>query len=313
MTTNAQRYFKVKGLDQPSNKYYGNPHRIEDESLLPQITLETLGFTRQSVKDQLIGLGRDLIDPDTGKPYTDQLYDDLIAQAVANTEKEFDIVIRPRINQEKQDFNRADFTSYMKLQTQERPIIQVDELVMQFNNQPLMKFQDSWLKVYHRYGQIEVNPDMLLNMTGGLSNLGMMTTVASTGIPLLGSQAGVMGNYGSQEFAPQMLGITYVAGMLPPSPADRGINREWYVHPDLIAYVAKKATIEVLERWGRLILGAGIAGYNIAVDGISTGVQSTQSAENTGSTADIKLLQADMKDIHDNLAAYYGYNMGLIS
>lgn len=86
-----------------------------------------------------------------------------------------------------------------------------------------------------------------------------------------------------------------------------------FIQPDLIAYIAKDAAIEVLERWGRLILGAGIAGYSISMDGISSSIDSTQSAENTGSTADIKLLQTDMKDIRNALKSYYGYNLGVLS
>jgi len=82
----------------------------------------------------------------------------------------------------------------------------------------------------------------------------------------------------------------------------------------LIAYAAKYAAIEVLERWGRTAIGAGIAGFDVSIDGISTNVNSTQSAENTASTADIKLMQADMKHMKDTLMEYYGgRNVGFIA
>lgn len=313
MATNAQRYFKIKGNEGNNfDKYYGNPRRVEDESMLPSITLEALGLKTEIVKQELLGLDNDLIDPSTGKPYTEDFYRTMIDRGVAQAEKQFDIVIRPRINHERLDFNRSDFVSYMYLHTQEKPIIQVDEMIMQFNNQPFMRFEDRWLKVSNRFGQIEVNPDLIMNITNGMNLTPLVNSMSGGGIPFM-NQVGGANSYGSQQFAPQMIGITYVAGMLPPSPADRGINREWYIHPDLISWIAKYAAVEVLERWGRLILGAGIAGYNISVDGISTGVDSTQSAENTGSTADIKLLQEDMKPIEESLRSYYGINLGIIA
>ena len=314
MATNAQRYFKIKGQESGNSfsKYYGNPRRIEDESKLALIDYDALGLTPDIIKGELLGLGDDLVDPTTGKEYTDDFYRDMIDRAASQTEKRFDIVIRPRINHERLDFNRTDFAGYMYLHTKEKPIVQVDEVLMQFNNQPFMKFEDRWLKVNNRFGQIEVNPDLIMNITNGMNLTPLINSMSSGGLPFM-TQVGSADQYGSAQFAPQMIGITYVAGMLPPSPADRGINREWYIHPDLIAYIAKQAAIEVLERWGRLILGAGIAGYNISVDGISTGVESTQSAENTGSTADIKLLQEDMKPLADSLKAYYGINLGIIA
>lgn len=314
MATNAERYFKIKGQEAGNSfdRYYGNPKAIEDESKLSLIDFKALGLTPDIIKNELLGLGDDLVDPTTGKSYTNEFYNSMIDRAVSHVEKKFDIVIRPRINHERLDFNRSDFQGYMYMHTKEKPIIQVDEMLMQFNNQPFMKFEDRWLKVNNRFGQIEVNPDLIMNITNGMNLTPLINSMSGGGLPYM-TQVGGTSSYGSTQYAPQMVGITYIAGMLPPSPADRGINREWYIHPDLISYIAKSAAIEVLERWGRLILGAGIAGYNISVDGISTGVDSTQSAENTGSTADIKLLQEDMKPLADSLQSYYGINLGIIA
>jgi len=306
--TNAQNYFKEnKDSGIQSNKYYGNPKRV-DESLLPQVTLESLGFTVEAVKSQLLGMDSDLVNPATGEPYPDSFYESMIEQAVANTEKELDLTIRPRVTSEAMDYNQTEYNSYMFLRTSERPIIQVDELAMSFNNRPIMKYPDPWIKVTHRFGQLEIQPTLLMQMGDGLQLSNITMNGGLIGLPQATTPFG-----GTPMFSPQMIWITYASGMLPMPASDRGINRGWYVHPDLVAYVAKKATIEVLERWGRLILGAGIAGYGISVDGISTQVDSTQSAENTGSTADIKLLQADMKDIKNNLTAYYGLNIGVLS
>lgn len=305
----VQDYFKVPDTE-PNygmTQFYGNPKKVPDESILPQITLEVLGFTRESVKEQLLGMDHDLVDPATNKPYTDAFYDHMIEQSVGKVENELNIVIRPRLVNERLDYNEAEYNSYMYLRTTQRPILQVDKLMMQFNNSPVMDYPDKWIKVTNLFGQIEVQPTLLMQSATGM----IPNSLTIAGYPS-GNPTSILPNM-NPMWAPQMIGCTYVAGMLPPRPEDRGINQWWFPRPDLIAYVAKQATIEVLERWGRLILGAGIAGYGINVDGISTQVDSTQSAENTGSTADIKLLQTDMKNIKDGLVAYYGYNLGVLS
>lgn len=303
---NVNNYFKTGKNYSDFSDYYGNPRPVPDESLLPKVSLEVLGFTVASVKEQLLGMDKDLTDPNTGKEYPDAFYEHMIEQAVANTEKELDIVIRPRVVTEKQDYNLTDANSLMYVKTYNRPIIQVDDLSLGYNNQKIFKFPDEQIKVNNVYGQIEVQPNIItFSSAGGVPNFSPLMMFP----PMLSSAYSPFNNTRSPQFMAQMIGIKYVAGMLPPDPSERGINRDWYVHPDLVAYTAKKATIEVLERWGRLILGAGIAGYSASIDGISGSVDSTQSAENTGSTADIKLLQTDMKSLKENLQNYYGRNV----
>lgn len=313
----ARSYFSIDNSDEASTSmFYGNPKRIHDISLLDKIDYDALGFTAQSVKDQLLGMDNDLlnmfgvtknlINPDTNKPFEDDYYDAWINQMVAQTEKELNIVIRPRVINERIDYNQTEYNSYMYLRTSEKPIIQVQKLVMMFSNQPLMDYPDEWIKVSNLFGQVEVQPTLLMqNAVGTLPN-----NLTIAGYPA--SPANMI-PYNNPNFIPQMFGISYIAGMLPQPPQEKGINRYWYPHPDLIAYVAKKAAIECLERWGRTILGAGIAGYGIQVDGISSQINSTQSAEYTGSTADINLLKEDMQNLGNSLKAYYGINLGVFS
>lgn len=316
----AQNYFKTPDQDQTidsSNEmFYGNPKRIHDLTLLPKINYDTLGFTVQSVKDQLLGMSDDLLslfgtnrnltNPNTGLTYEDSYYQSFLNQKLAETEKELNIVIRPHLVNERVDYNQTEYNSYTYIRTNERPIIQVQKLKMMFSNEPVMDYPDGWLKVNNLFGQVEVQPTLLLqSATGTLPN---NLTVA--GYPA--SPASLI-PYSNPNFIPQMFGVSYIAGMLPQPPEEVGINREWYPHPDLIAYVAKKAAIEVLERWGRTILGAGIAGFSTNVDGIETQINSTQSAEYTGSTADINLMKEDMESMRANLQAYYGMNLGVLS
>lgn len=291
-------------------RYYGNPKTIKksDYGRLKEITYARLGITVDRVKQELLGMKEDLIDPSTGKEYPDSFYEMYINSACAQVEKEFDITIRPRVKAERLDFNNTDFNSYMYTRTYLRPIIQVDDLRLSFNNTSNFKFPDQWIKVTARYGQIEVQPNFLMGVDSNFNTLGMPLFDSTNLSPM-----SAMYGYGNTQFAPQMVNATYIAGMLPQDPNNIGINEDIFIQPDLITYIAKYAAIEVLEKWGRLVIGAGIAGYSISIDGYSSSVDSTQSAENTASTADIKLIQDDMKDLRNALQSYYGYSMGVLS
>lgn len=293
--------------------YYGNPHFVPKSQYdkLKDVTFKTLGLTVDRVKNELLGMNDDLVDPSTGKGFEDSAYEQFISVAAASAEKEFDIVITPRVVKERVDYNEADFNSYSYLRLSQRPIIQVDDIQMMFNNQSFLKYPDRWIKVSSRFGQVQLLPDFLFQQGSPNSAFSPLSFYPAT-YPA-GFASALQSSYATSMFAPQMLGVTYIAGMLPPDPKDVDINREWYIQPDLISYIAKQAAIEVLERWGRLILGAGIASFSTNVDGISSSIDSTQSAENTGSTADIKLLQEDSKILADGLHDYYGINLGIIS
>lgn len=304
-TEDALNYFKIQGDDDNSTaKFYGNPNILGNTDYT-SVTLDSLGFTVDAVKNQLTGMEEDLTDPVTNEPYQDSYYQAFMEQAVAMAEKEFDIVIRPRRNTDRLDFYREDFNSFVYVRTYERPILHVNQVKMYLNDQTILNYPDKWLKVTNRLGQIELQPSLL---AGGYN--------ASVQVPYLSTSGYPFGTppVPQDQFSPQMLGVDYIAGMIPQPSDEIGINREYYPHPDLIAYCAKYAAIEVLERWGRTVIGAGIAGFDVSIDGISTQVNSTQSAEYTASTADINLMQDDMKHIRETLTSYYGgNNIGFIA
>ena len=305
-TENAMNYFKTpdNSNDPLAKNYYGNPDNSDGVDYT-KITLEDLGFTVDAVKLQLTGMMDELTDPVTGEPYPDSYYESFMEQAVSQAEKEFDIVIRPRLNHDKLDFYRGDFDSFMYVRTYEKPILHVEQVKMYLNDQTILDYPDKWIKVTNRLGQVELQPSLL---AGGFNASMQVPYLSISGYPF-----GVP-PVSQDQFSPQSIGLTYLAGMIP-QPADQhGINRDYYPHPDLIAYCAKYAAIEVLERWGRTVIGAGIAGFDVSIDGISTNVNSTQSAENTASSADIQLIQADMKHIKATLTEYYGgRNIGFIA
>lgn len=309
MSTQSEINNYFKGDSQSNNSlinYYGNPNYL---SLLPDgtnyqdITLDNLGFTPDSVRFELKGMVDDLTNSETGETYEDSDYQSLITQYVSEAENKFDIVIRPRLKFDRADYYRNDFDAYMYIRTEQRPIIHVEDVKIYFNNQNIFDYDDDWIKVSNRMGQVQIQPALFQQGYAQSAMLPLNMTTMLYGIPP------VIQN----EYAPQMIGLSYIAGMLPTTSSDIGINRDVYPRPELIAWVAKKTAIGILERWGRNIIGPGIASFGVSIDGISSQLNTTQSAEYSATKAEIDTLNEELATIEDGLMSYYGgRNIGII-
>ena len=280
-----------------------NPKRI-DLAKIDDVTPADIGLTPYMIKKYMFGLK--IVDPDTKQELDDSVYEHLIDTKIPYAEQQLGIAILPRIvANERHDYYANDFMHYNYIQTYERPILQVNSVEMMYNNQRLEKFPTSWLKVYTRTGEIEINPAVIVGdssvLNGGEAY--MNGTQAISSAPLWG-----LPGIASTDVVPQALQYTYVAGMLPPT--RRGITRDWEVPLDLVQLIAKYVLRELLEIWGDLIIGAGIAGESLSVDGISESTTTTQSAMYTGGAARIKLIDDTIASLEQGLRNRYGYNKG---
>lgn len=292
-----RNYFQIQKQPGAIQTYNGNPDYALGSDY-EDVTLDSLGINIELIKNELMGMERDLVDPVTNEPYPDSFYKMILNRVVAQAEKIFDVAIVPRLQVDRLDYHRSDFNAFSYLHTTMRPILSVKDLLLYYNNQDIMHIPDEWIKVTNRTGQLQVSPSVLMQ--------GLNTTINPTVYPLINSPYGMTPSpFTQMEFAPQMLGVTYVAGMMPHTGKD-GVNYDWMIQPDMLGYIAKLGAIEVLERYGRVILSPGIASYNVSVDGISTGVNTTSSAENSATAGEIRNLQVDMKDIESRLHRFYG-------
>lgn len=108
-------------------------------------------------------------------------------------------------------------------------------------------------------------------------------------------------------FAPQMIKLDYISGMLPRKRAGR--TKPWEIPPELEQLVVKYALKEIYQVWGNLIIGAGIANKSLEIDGISETIGTTQSAMYGGASAQIIQIDSDIKELLDALRSYFGTNM----
>lgn len=291
-------YFQIVPKQGAIQRYTGNPDYSLGEKY-KQVTLSSLGINKKLIQNELLGMNQELVDPITGQPWSDDFYNMIIDRSVARAEKTFDVAIIPRLQVDKLDYHRNDFNAFAYMNTLYKPILNVKDILLYYNNQEILHIPDEWVKVTNRTGQLQVSPSVLMQ--------GLNTTINPTIYPILNSPYGMTPSpYQETEFSPQMLGITYVTGMMPRD--KRGIYRDYMIQPDMLSYIAKLAAIEILERWGRAVLSPGIASYNVSVDGISTGVDTTMSAENSASEGEIRNLREDMLPLEKSLKAFYGTN-----
>lgn len=220
-----------------------------------------------------------------GNKMKEGMLDHYIKSALVHTERMLQICIQPRdVNDEMHDYYSGDFLNWSFLTLQRRPIISVVSLSMNFGTHKMMDIPNDWIRIYSIPGQLQLFP--VSGSAGGL-----ILTQNGSFLPF---QLGIYPN------APQIWKISYRAGMDD-------------VPEDLVEYIMKRASVGILQVWGDLIIGAGIANQTISIDGLSQSIGTTQSPEFSGAGARIKNYVDDMKELERRLKdTYLGINLGLV-
>lgn len=284
---------------------HNNPQHITDDELAT-LTLDDYNLTPESIKAYLFGVK--VIDPDTNAEMGDAFYESIIQAALSKAEQTFDIAIFPRwIKNEHHDFYENDANSYMYQKLFKRPVIQAKDFYMEFSGKPLIRYDPSWWRVYNLPADIEVYPTPIMQ-AGMMSHYDFNNTLM-VGQPQMSQVFGVpMTN--TADFAPQAFDLTYLAGLLPRKNAN--YSYDWEMPADLEQLIIKYALKELLEVWGKLIIGAGIAAKKLSMDGISEEITTTQSAMYTGSAADIAQIDGDIDKLETRLKSYFGISWGVV-
>lgn len=220
-----------------------------------------------------------------GTKMKESMLEHYIKSAVEHTQRMLQITIRPtEIVDEVHDYYSGDFTQWSFMMLHKRPIIEVTDLSMHFGNNPMFKIPLDWIRSYPESGQIQLFP-----MSGSSGSM----ILASSGafMPIM------LGQFSN---APSMWRVSYKVGMEE-------------IPEDLVEYIMKRASVGILQVWGDLIIGAGIANQTISLDGLSQSIGTTQSPEFSGAGARIKNYMDDMKELEKRLKdTYLGINLGVI-
>ena len=303
--------------------YSHNNPKLVDLETIESITPADYGLTPEAIKASMFGVK--VVDPNTGNEMGDSFYTYAIETAISKVETELDIVILPRVVTEHKDYNYAEYSSYMFLHAKSKPILQVETLGLEANGSYKRNYPSEWWKVYNRPGHIQVASAPLYGAISG--NMGGGIATFSGGAYFGGFDGGYggrlhgglsslpngssLGGYkpnpvsgGNQNSYPQLIHVSYIAGMLPQRRA--GVTEEWEMPTLLNELIVKMASKQIFQQWGRLVVPMGISSKTLTIDGISESVSYTSSATNGAIKSEIGQLDEDIADGLNKLRGYYG-------
>lgn len=303
--------------------YSHNNPKLVDLETIESITPADYGLTPEAIKASMFGVK--VVDPNTGNEMGDSFYTYAIETAISKVETELDIVILPRVVTEHKDYNYAEYSSYMFLHAKSKPILQVETLGLEVNGSYKRNYPSEWWKVYNRPGHIQVASAPLYGAISG--NMGGGIATFSGGAYFGGFDGGYggrlhgglsslpngssLGGYkpnpvsgGNQNSYPQLIHVSYIAGMLPQRRA--GVTEEWEMPTLLNELIVKMASKQIFQQWGRLVVPIGISSKTLTIDGISESVSYTSSATNGAIKSEIGQLDEDIADGLNKLRGYYG-------
>lgn len=248
----------------------------------------------QELKDRwLFGTSQNLIDND-GNEMTDETLQNFIDSAISMLEHDLDISITPKCTREEKDYFANDYWEWGYFQLNNVPIIKINSIKVEYLSERnpdtgeilpvnVLDVPPEWWRIREHDGLIRLIPNNRFP-----ANL----------------QIGAGGSFFPELFrrhsmVPQLWGIEYEHGF-----------KNGKVPSVINMAIGLLAAIMALNIAGDLILGAGIAGSSLSLDGLSQSVQTTSSAENHGYSAKVKEYQGQLFDpkkggIIEKLRKYY--------
>lgn len=215
--------------------------------------------------------GIDLSDQE-GNPLPDSMFVHYIDSAVDWLQNLLDIQISEAIvTDEQHDYIRNDYQNWGYMQLHKNPVKKITGLRMMYGNRPSVEIPLDWIKLDKLTGQIHLFP-----------------ASGSAGSLIIGNTGLLYGFRGAWSFAPQLWSVDYISGLDENDPT-LPINL-------ITEAIYKRASCGVLNVWGDLILGAGIASQSVSIDGVSQSIGTTQSAMFGGASARIESYTKDIKD-----------------
>ena len=226
--------------------------------------------TVQNLKDNYL-FGINLADP-SGNPLPEGLYSHYMNASIDYIQSLLDITIsETEFTGERHDYIRNDYQNWGFIQLSHNPVKYIKGLRLTYGNRPSVEIPLDWIQLDKLTGQITLFP------SSGSAN------------SLIIGQTGMLFGFQSQwDYAPQLWEVDYVAGVDEKDPSlPVGLLTE---------AIYKRCACGVLNVWGDLIIGAGIASQSVSIDGISQSIGTTQSAMFGGASARVQEYTNDLND-----------------
>lgn len=225
----------------------------------------------QAIKDKYL-FGINLADAN-GNTLPESLLIHYLNAAVDYLQNLLDIVISETEFTERHDYIRNDYQNWGFIQLDHNPIKEIKRLNLTYGNRPSVEIPLDWIQLDKLTGQITLFP------SAGSAN------------SLIIGQTGMLFGFQSQwDYAPMLWEVEYVAGI-----DEKDKNIPFNLIQEAIF---KRASMGILNVWGDLIIGAGIASQSVSIDGLSQSIGTTQSAMFGGASARV---QEYAKDIDERI------------
>ena len=235
--------------------------------------VEPSNWSKVSI-DNLINnylFGIDLSDAN-GNPLPRSLFSHYLNSAIDYLQNLLDIVITDTTFVERHDYIRNDYQNWGFIQLDHNPVKEVKSVTMMYGNRPSVNIPLDWVQLDKLTGQITLFP------ASGSAN------------SLIIGQTGLLFGFQSQwDYAPMLWEVEYVAGI---DENDKSMPLTM-----LMEAIYKRASTGILNVWGDLIIGAGIANQSVSIDGLSQSIGTTQSAMFGGASARVEAYNKDLKEI----------------
>lgn len=207
-----------------------------------------------------------------GNPLPEELLAHYINAAVQYFETALDITISETpVEAERHDYLLSDYMNWGYLQLFHHPVKRIDSLKLMYGGRSCLTIPPEWIQLDKLTGTVTLFP-----AGGDISGM------------LIGNAGLLYGLWGRFIHAPQLWEVNYVAGMDENDPT---------LPLDLLEEgISKRAAMGILNVWGDLIIGAGIASQSVSIDGISQSIGTTQSAMFGGASARINEYAKDIDD-----------------
>lgn len=205
--------------------------------------LEDITWSAVSVKavknNYLFGI--DLSDAN-GNPLPEELFVHYLNAAVDYVQNLLDITIAETDFTERHDYLRNDYRNWGFIQLAHNPVKEVKRINLMYGNERTVNIPLDWVQLNKLTGQITLFP------SAGSAN------------SLIIGQTGLLFGFQSQwDWAPMLWEVEYTAGIDENDPS--------IPFSLLKETIFKRASMGILNVWGDLIIGAGIASQSVSIDG----------------------------------------------
>jgi hypothetical protein len=231
----------------------------------------------QELKDNFL-FGIDLTDAQ-GNPLPEAFFVRAIKASVASVETLLDLTLAPTpVLSERKDYVQREIDQYYFVNLNKRPVQSVQSFRLHVPGASPVIFPKPWIEVQEAQGVVEIVPQTAIAMTPTLSFTTYYSQLFLTA---------------TRRRLPNALEIDYMAGFAPGQ-----------VPGDILELVGKQAAIHPLRTAGNLLLGAGVAGQSIGIDGLSQSVSLTKQG-NGAFAAMVQDFQQDILQLRTVLRGRY--------